>query len=87
MASLKSPYTSVTLKLTIAERLADLRFELYGDRGGTEMARRLGIPGRTWYNYERGVTVPAETILKVIELTAVEPLWLLRGLEPKFRRH
>ena len=36
------------------------------------MARRLGIPVRTWYNYEGGVTVPAEVILKIIELTSVE---------------
>ena len=45
----------------------------------------LGIPVRTWYNYEGGVTVPAEVILKIIELTAVEAGWLLHGEEPKFR--
>jgi hypothetical protein len=49
------------------------------------MARRLGIPVRTWYNYEGGVTVPAEVILKIIELTSVEPVWLLHGNGPKFR--
>jgi phage repressor protein C with HTH and peptisase S24 domain len=49
------------------------------------MARRLGIPVRTWYNYEGGVTVPAEVILKIIELTTVEPVWLLHGEGPKFR--
>jgi hypothetical protein len=62
-----------------------LRSELFGDRGGPEMARRLGIPVRTWYNYEGGVTVPAEVILKIIELTSVEPVWLLHGKGPKFR--
>jgi phage repressor protein C with HTH and peptisase S24 domain len=71
--------------MALAERLAALRLELYGDRGGPEMARRLGIPVRTWYNYEGGVTVPAEVILKIIELTAVEAGWLLHGEEPKFR--
>jgi hypothetical protein len=50
------------------------------------MARRLGIPVRTWYNYEAGVTVPAEVILKIIELTAIEPSWLLHGQGPKFRQ-
>ncbi len=50
------------------------------------MARRLGIPVRTWYNYEGGVTVPAEVVLKIIELTAVEPVWLLHGKGPKFRQ-
>ena len=49
------------------------------------MARRLGIPVRTWYNYEGGVTVPAEVVLKIIELTSVEPTWLLHGSGPKFR--
>jgi hypothetical protein len=49
------------------------------------MARQLGVPIRTWYNYESGVTVPAEVLLRFMELTAVEPNWLLRGRGPKFR--
>src|ERR1700679_2235991 len=85
MARRKTLPESVRAKLALAERLAALRSELYGDRGGPEMARRLGIPVRTWYNYEGGVTVPAEVILKIIELTAVEAGWVLHGEEPKFR--
>src|SRR5271155_80902 len=85
MARRKTLPESVRAKLALAERLTALRSELYGDRGGPEMARRLGIPVRTWYNYEGGVTVPAEVILKIIELTAVEAGWLLHGEEPKFR--
>jgi Peptidase S24-like len=85
MARRKTLPESVRAKLALAERLAQLRFELYGDRGGPEMARRLGIPVRTWYNYEGGVTVPAEVILKIIELTSVEAVWLLHGEGPKFR--
>ena len=50
------------------------------------MARRLGIPVRTWYNYEAGVTVPAEVILKIIELTSIEPSWLLHGKGPRYRQ-
>ena len=69
MARRKTLPESVRAKLALAERLAALRSELFGDRGGPEMARRLGIPVRTWYNYEGGVTVPAEVILKIIELT------------------
>ena len=49
------------------------------------LSRRLGLPIRTWYNYESGVTVPAEVVLKIIELTSVEPIWLLHGQGPKFR--
>ncbi len=85
MARRKTLPESVRAKLALAERLTTLRSELYGERGGPEMARRLGIPVRTWYNYEGGVTVPAEVILKIIELTAVEAVWLLHGEGPKFR--
>jgi SOS-response transcriptional repressor LexA len=31
------------------------------------------------------VTVPAEVVLRIIELTSVEPMWLLHGQGPKFR--
>jgi hypothetical protein len=85
MARRKTLPESVRAKLELAERLGNLRSELFGDRGGPEMARRLNIPVRTWYNYEGGVTVPAEVILKIIELTSVEPIWLLHGRGPKFR--
>lgn len=85
MARRKTLPESLRAKLALAERLSILRLELYGERGGPEMARRLGIPVRTWYNYEGGVTVPAEVVLKIIELTAVEPVWLLHGKGPKFR--
>jgi hypothetical protein len=85
MARRKTLPESVRAKYTLAERLSTLRAELYGDRGGPELARQLGLPVRTWYNYESGVTVPAEVILKIIELTNVEPMWLLHGRGPKFR--
>jgi hypothetical protein len=86
MARRKTLPESVRAKLALAERLASLRAELFGERGGPEMARRLGIPVRTWYNYEAGVTVPAEVILKIIELTSIEPSWLLHGKGPRFRQ-
>jgi len=85
MARRKTLPESVRAKQALAERLGALRLELFGDRGGPEMARRLAIPVRTWYNYEGGVTVPAEVVLKIIELTSVEPSWLLHGKGPKFR--
>ncbi len=86
MARRKTLPESLRAKLALAERLSSLRLELFGDRGGPEMARRLEIPVRTWYNYEGGVTVPAEVVLKIIELTAIEPGWLLHGKAPKFRQ-
>jgi hypothetical protein len=86
MARRKTLPESLRAKLALAERLSTLRLELFGDRGGPEMARRLEIPVRTWYNYEGGVTVPAEVVLRIIELTSVEPGWLLHGNGPKFRQ-
>ena len=58
---------------------------MFGEHGGPLVAHRLGIPGRTWYNYETGVTVPAEVLLHFLELTAVEPTWLLQGRGEKYR--
>lgn len=85
MARRKNAPDLVKLKTGVANRLRDLRTERFGDRGGPELARRLGLPVRTWYNYEGGVTVPAEVILRLIELTGAEPTWLLHGTGPMFR--
>ncbi len=85
MARRKNAPESVRVKHSLSERLRELRTEFYGERGGPDLARTLGIPVRTWYNYENGVTVPAEIMLRVVELTSVEPVWLLRGEAPKFR--
>ena len=85
MARRKNQPESVRTKCSLAERLRSIRSELFGERGGPEMARRLNLPIRTWYNYEAGVTVPAEVVLRFMELTAVEPLWLLHGQGPKYR--
>lgn len=85
MARRKNAPESVKVKHGLSERLREIRTELFGERGGPDLARRLEIPVRTWYNYETGVTVPAEIILRIVELTSVEPIWLLRGEGPKFR--
>lgn len=85
MARRKNLPESVQVKCQLSERLHLIRNELFGERGGSEMARKLGLPVRTWYNYETGVTVPAEVILRFVELTSVEPLWLLHGRGPKYR--
>jgi hypothetical protein len=85
MARKKNPPESVRLKSQLAERLRSIRIELFGERGGPELARHLEIPNRTWYNYEIGVTVPAEILLRFLEVTAVEPHWLLHGEGPKYR--
>ncbi|WP_435005288.1 S24 family peptidase [Tundrisphaera lichenicola] len=85
MARRKNAPESIRVKQGLSDRLRCLRTEFYGERGGPDLARTLGIPVRTWYNYENGVTVPAEIILRIVELTSVEPTWLLRGEGPKLR--
>ena len=42
-------------------------------------------PRRTWYNYETGVTVPAEVLLGFIEQTGANPTWLLNGDGARYR--
>ncbi|MEW4566418.1 XRE family transcriptional regulator [Tautonia sp. JC769] len=86
MARCKSSPEVVRTKCELANRLKEIRTEQYGDRGGPELARRLNLPIRTWYNYETGVTVPSEVLLRFIELTDVEPRWLLHGEGAKLRR-
>jgi hypothetical protein len=84
MARVKTPPLALRTKQLLAERITALRIELFGARGGPELARRLGIPTRTWYNYEGGITVPGEILLRIIEVTSVEPRWLLHGTGPRF---
>jgi hypothetical protein len=70
----------------LSKRLREIRQELFGEHGGPELARRLNLPARTWYNYETGVTVPAEVLLGFIDQTGANPLWLISGEGPKYRR-
>jgi peptidase S24-like protein len=86
VARKKTPKVRVNVKALISSRLREVRQELFGEHGGPELARRLNIPARTWYNYETGVTVPAEVLLAFIDQTGTNPVWLLSGEGPKFRR-
>ena len=85
MARKKTSPDQERLKLLLAERLKKVRVELFGEHGGAKLAHLLGIPFRTWYNYEIGVTVPAEVMLRFIDVTFVEPTWLLSGQGEKYR--
>jgi hypothetical protein len=85
MARVKTPLKTVRDRFALAKRITALRSEMFGGRGGAEMARLLGLPLRTWYNNEKGTAIPAEVILTIIELTAVEPDWLMYGRGPKYR--
>src|SRR5438445_9913172 len=86
MARKKTSKARVNLKAVISSRLKEVREEMFGEHGGPELARRLNIPARTWYNYETGVTVPAEVLLGFIDQTGTNPVWLLSGERAKYRR-
>ena len=63
----------------LAERVREIRLELFGEDGGPLLARALHLPYRTWMNYETGVTIPAPVILGFIEFVTASPRWLLTG--------
>lgn len=76
----------MNVKASLSRRLREIRQELFGEHGGPELARCLDLPARTWYNYETGVTVPAEVLLAFIDQTGANPIWLLSGDGVKYRR-
>ena len=86
MARKKTPKVRVTIKASLSRRLREIRQEQFGEHGGPELARRLNLPARTWYNYETGVTVPAEVLLGFIDQTGAHPLWLLSGEGSRYSR-
>ena len=73
-----------TIKVGLAERIREIRIDLYGNNGGPILAQALRIPFRTLHNYENGYTIPAPTILQFIELTGAHPHWLLTGEGERF---
>jgi DNA-binding transcriptional regulator YiaG len=68
-----------TIKTDLARRFREIRQELYGEHGGPLLAGALGVPFRTVLNYEDGCTIPAQAILRFIEVTNAHPHWLLTG--------
>jgi hypothetical protein len=71
-------------KNSIARRLRSIRIEVYGERGGPVLARQLRLPFPTWANYESGVTIPGDVLLRFLETTGTNPRWLLHGTGPKY---
>lgn len=70
----------------MGRRLIQIRSDLYSVGGAGELAQHLGVPTRTWTNYEAGVTVPAEIILMLVCRIGVKPHWLLTGKGRKYAR-
>ncbi len=68
----------------LGNRLRLIRIELFGRLGIINLAWELGIPPKTWNNYELGVTMPADILVRFVELTSVDPHWLATGDGPRF---
>src|SRR3954452_6352246 len=69
---------------TLAGRVREIHLERFGEHGGPMLADALGLPSRTWWNYEAGATIPAPVILRFIEVTGANPGWLLKGEGEKY---
>lgn len=73
------------VKQDLATRLREIRLELYGEHGGPILARELEVPYRSWVRYEAGASMPAQVMLRFLELTETSTHWLLTGDGAKFR--
>jgi hypothetical protein len=66
-------------RAALTRRICEVREDLYGPHGARSLAEALELPPETWANYEWGVCIPAEVILRFIEVTGADPHWLLTG--------
>ena len=71
---------------SLAERIRAIRLECFGEHGGPLLARRLRIPQRSLARIEAGVPFPAHLLERFIEVTGVNPAWLLTGEGERYRR-
>lgn len=73
-----------TLGATIAERIRKVRAARFGE-DIRSVSAAVGVPGATWRNYESGVSMPGEYLLKFIAAAAVHPAWLATGRGSMFQ--
>lgn len=71
--------------IDLAGRVRQIRRDLYGESGGSMLAEALGVPARTWRNYESGVIIPATVLLRFLGVTGADPAWLLTGEGEAYR--
>ncbi len=73
-----------SMRSDIGRRILEIRIALYGENGGPMLAEALQVPFPTLYEYENGSMIPAETLLRFIEVTNADPRWLLTGEGDRF---
>ena len=64
---------------SLSDRIRQIRVEKFGESGATLLAGELGLPVRTWVNYESGVIIPGHILLAFMNSIRVRPHWLLTG--------
>jgi hypothetical protein len=69
----------------LAARLGAIRRDLFGEHGAPELAERLGISTRSWLGFEAGRSVPAHVLVRLVEVTTVDSIWLLSGRGRMYR--
>ena len=69
----------------LASRVREIRLEKFGEHGAVNLSGQCTSPPRTWEHFENGVMIPASILLQFIEITGVEPHWLMTGTGDRYR--
>jgi hypothetical protein len=72
------------LRASLAARIQEARAARCGEDTAA-IAEAVGVPEATWRNYESGVSIPGEYLLRFIVTAGVRPSWLLTGDGPIFQ--
>ena len=64
---------------TLAQRLREIRVELFGVGGVPLLAEALHLSARTWRSYEAGANIPARVLIRFVEISGASLRWLLTG--------
>jgi transcriptional regulator with XRE-family HTH domain len=79
MRSYKKSVEQGDSKSEMRDRLRAVRMQRHGAAGIPKMAQELGLSPASWTNYERGVAIPSEVIVRFLVIAHVSPVWLLNG--------
>jgi|GEM_PF-2793638 len=75
-----------SLTSQLGNRIRTIRAEVFGNQPLEDVAECMGVGLNDWMIYEAvGEGIPAQTLLRFIERTGANPLWLLTGEGTKFR--
>jgi len=81
----EDPESCAAFRHSLAHRLRYVRRERFGEHGLEALAELLKVSARTWTTCESCGTISGGLLLRFIEVTGVEPCWLLRGSGPRYR--